>query len=170
MKLSFPVPSTTNVALPLSPSALNAHNPLSRVGTRGEKGDEENRPAPSLGTSAISIGHQGLNGATSAAPSAETGGEARGAVGFAAATISAAQTLFPSFAGTSPDTSQLGRQESRSPTMPVRLEGSPEMEVPEIADEEDEYEDEEDDDDEEEDEDDLQPTSQYISALDLAGY
>jgi hypothetical protein len=54
--------------------------------------------------------------------------------------------------------------------MPVRLEGSPEMEVPEIADEEDEYEDEEDDDDEEEDEDDLQPTSQYISALDLAGY
>ena len=44
------------------------------------------------------------------------------------------------------------------------------MEEMEAGEEEEEYEDDEEEDDEEDEEDDLQPTSQYISALDLAGY
>lgn len=60
----------------------------------------------------------------------------------------------------------------------LTMESAQDMDSPEAGEDmelEDEYDDfdEDDDDDEEEDEDeddDVQPTSQYISALDLAGY
>jgi hypothetical protein len=46
-----------------------------------------------------------------------------------------------------------------------------ELDGDDVMEEDDEDEDEdEDDDDDDDDDDDLQPTSQYISALDLAGY
>lgn len=168
MKLNFSLPTTTNVASPLSPSAI-INNPLSRVGTRGERGDEENRPAPSLASSATSTVHAGINGATSVIPHEDELGTNHGPAGFAASTISAARTLLPLPAGTSPDKPATNGQDTAPPAMLVPPNESLEADELELEEDEEEYEEDEEE-DEDDDDDDLQPTSQYISALDLAGY
>jgi DNA-directed RNA polymerase specialized sigma subunit len=77
----------------------------------------------------------------------------------------------PSSLGNSPEKHMLSRQ--------LTMESGEGMESPEqgqsieLEQDYDDYDDDDDDDDEdedEEDEEDVQPTSQYISALDLAGY
>lgn len=170
MKLSFPVPTTSNIATPLSPSILNT-NPLSRVITRGEKGEDENRPALNSGSSANSTTHPGINGATTIRANEEDLGNMEPSLGLAASALPA-RTLFPS-AGTSPDRFVPGQQLASAPALFVSSTESPEAEAEtqemDMDEDDDEYEDDEEEEEDDED-DELQPTSQYISALDLAGY
>lgn len=167
MRLSFPVPPAPALNTPLSPTATN-QNPLSRTNTRIDWTDQENRPAPAIPSSA-GLAPSGVSGVASLLPGQNDSDETATGVSMPMGSRGGSANAPPSLSN-SPEKHMLSRQ--------LTMESAQDMDSPEAGEDmelEDEYDDfdEDDDDDEEEDEDeddDVQPTSQYISALDLAGY
>lgn len=165
MKITFPPSTGTSSILqsPLSPSLAVNSNTLARVPTRFEKViGEENRPVPSSSNSAsgerVNSGITGLSGNQTMDPDDvlrynETNNGSQGGP---------------------LDKLEMNREMTMSTDRSYPEGEGSESDVPLGAsslEDEEEYEDEDEDEEEEEDEDeDLAPTSQYISALDLAGF
>lgn len=164
MKITFPPGIGNILQSPLSPSLNANNNALARVPTRLDKPTgEENRPVPAVAGYGLGIdnkvnsGISGLSGNKTMDPDdiARTG-EA----------ISAVQSA-P--AGNLDLYREMTMSTDRSYVEGESSESDAAVTTPGVdEDEEEEY--EEDEEEEEEDDEDLPPTSQYISALDLAGF
>lgn len=183
MRLIFPSSSGgISTPAPLSPTNSNT---LSRVPTRAEKptGGEENRATQSLVSIVSDIISAGLSGVTSPFVESEVKEEIKPEPSSKAedklSDVQTESTVTNRTASPSGESSLEKKASSRQATLSPHEGAAPETTSPSevsveeqviLNDDDDEDEEEEDDDEEEEEEVDTQPASQYISALDLAGF